>query len=101
MTSRFWAVGILGFLAAAGARGRTIDFARDVQPILSDKCYACHGPDSHARKADLRFDVLDPKIGPFVPREDYSIITPKDPDQSVMIMRITSDDPDVHMPPPK
>src|SRR6187402_1443593 len=77
-----------------------INFARDIQPILSDNCFRCHGPDAHARKGDLRFDVLDPKMGPFAPRDGYAIVTPGSLDDSVMVMRITSDDPDVHMPPP-
>ena len=86
--------------AAAPTTQPQINFARDVQPILSDSCFRCHGPDAHARKGDLRFDILDKKIGPFAPRDGYAIITPGSLDDSVMIMRITSDDPDVHMPPP-
>ncbi|MEO6436164.1 MAG: PSD1 and planctomycete cytochrome C domain-containing protein [Tepidisphaeraceae bacterium] len=78
-----------------------IDFARDVQPILSDKCFLCHGPDGGTRKADLRLDVLDPKLGPFAARDGYAVITPKSLDDSVMVMRITSDDDEVKMPPPK
>ena len=38
----------------------TVDFARDVQPVLADNCYFCHGPDASKRKAHLRFDKLDP-----------------------------------------
>ncbi len=78
-----------------------IDFAREIQPILADNCYFCHGPDKNHRTADLRFDILDPKQGPFAPRDDYSIITPGKLDDSVLIMRLTSDDPDFQMPPPK
>jgi hypothetical protein len=78
-----------------------VDFAREIQPILADNCYFCHGPDKNHRKADLRFDALDPKEGPFAVRDGYSIITPGKLDDSVLIMRLTSDDPDFHMPPPK
>src|SRR5436190_14265556 len=78
-----------------------IDFARDIQPILSENCFFYHGPDAGQRKADLRLDLLDPKQGPMVPRDGYKIITPGDPDESVLVMRITADDPDVHMPPAK
>ncbi len=77
-----------------------VNFARDIQPILADKCYHCHGPDANHRKGDLRWDTLDPKQGPFAPRDGYSIVVPKNLDDSVMVMRITADDPDVQMPPP-
>ena len=40
-----------------------LDFARDVRPILSDKCFACHGPDSAARKGELRIDQRAAAIG--------------------------------------
>jgi hypothetical protein len=87
-------------LGSVGANAQTIDFQRDVQPVLADNCYLCHGPDGGRRKADLRLDMLDPKLGPFAPRDGYSIIAPGDLENSVLVMRITSDDPDVHMPPP-
>src|SRR5256885_1960481 len=83
----------------AGSTEAGLDFAREIQPILSDNCFACHGPDAGKRKADLRFDTLDPKQGPFAPRDGYAIVAPGDLENSVLIMRITSDDADVHMPP--
>src|SRR5688500_15848609 len=92
-------VAFLAFASAALAQAE-VDFARDVQPILSDKCYHCHGPDGGSRKADLRLDVLDKQLGPFAPRDGYAIVMPGSLDDSVLVMRITSDDPDVHMPPP-
>src|SRR5688500_4677390 len=88
------------FLCAASLRAQEINFARDIQPILSDKCYHCHGPDANARKAELRFDVLDPKLGPFAERDGYHVVKPGSLDDSVMVMRITSDDADFKMPPP-
>jgi hypothetical protein len=87
--------------ARASDPNRSLDFARDVQPILSDNCYSCHGHDANKRKADLRLDALDPKLGPFAPRDGYSIIAPGKPDDSVLVARITSDDPEFHMPPPE
>src|SRR4051812_39976706 len=92
------------FGSAEGARAADLkprtDFQREIQPILADNCYHCHGPDAARRKAELRFDTLDPKQGPFAPRDGYAILTPGKLDDSVLIMRITSDDPEVHMPPP-
>nr|MBA2708865.1 DUF1549 domain-containing protein [Gemmatimonadaceae bacterium] len=87
--------------SAADGAGQKVDFARDVQPILSDNCYRCHGPDSGSREADLRLDLPDPKLGPFALRDGYSVIAPGKLDDSVLIMRITSDDSDVKMPPLK
>jgi hypothetical protein len=92
--------GMLGWASRAGAEPK-VDFAREIQPILADNCYFCHGPDKGKRKADLRLDMLDPKQGPFAARDGYSIIAPGKLDDSVLVMRITSDDPDFHMPPPK
>lgn len=69
----------------------SVDYVRDIKPILSDSCYTCHGPDAEARKADVRFDVRDVAIA--------SAIVPGDSASSELIARVTSDDPDVHMPP--
>jgi hypothetical protein len=69
------------------------DFARDVQPILSDYCYQCHGPDPKARKAKLR---LDDPASPF----DRGVIVPGKPAESALVERITSTDPETVMPPP-
>src|SRR5687767_11078110 len=90
---------VVGCCAAAHAADE-IDFARQIQPILSDNCFFCHGPDANQRKADLRLDMLDPKLGPLAERDGYSIIKPGNRDDSVLVMRITSDDDETKMPPP-
>src|SRR5215211_6551427 len=74
-----------------------IDFDREVRPILADNCYECHGPDEKARKAKLR---LDTREGAFRVRDGESVITPGKSAESELIKRITSTDPDEHMPPP-
>jgi hypothetical protein len=76
----------------------SLDFDRDIRPILSENCFACHGPDAKARKADLR---LDRKDDVFRDRGGYAIIVPGDPEASELIQRIQSDDPLEKMPPPK
>ena len=73
-----------------------VRFSRDVLPILSTNCYACHGPDEHERKANLRFDIeADAKAE----HEDGMTIVPGMPDASILMQRILSTDPDVVMPP--
>jgi hypothetical protein len=68
-----------------------ISYNRDVRPILSDNCFACHGPDAEHREADLRLDTF----------EDATTvaIVPGDPDNSEVWARVISDDPDMLMPP--
>lgn len=86
------------FVAAETAWAeRPIDFNRDVRPILSNKCFACHGPDASKRKAGLRLDDADSAT-----HESESgavAVVPGDLDASEMIQRITADDPDNRMPP--
>lgn len=77
-----------------------INFQRDIRPILSDRCFHCHGPDDEAREASLRFDTTDDKEGPFQDHGDYQVITPYDLNRSAIWKRLTTDDPDEMMPPP-
>ncbi len=83
---------------ALAATVKPADFNRDIRPILSDNCYACHGPDEKARKAKLR---LDQKDAAFQKHEDGFVIVPGKPAESKLIERITATDPDDLMPPPK
>ena len=75
-----------------------LQFNRDVRPILSDRCYACHGPDAHSRKAKLRLDRRESALGT---NEEGAAIVPGKPDLSELVYRINVDDPDEIMPPPK
>jgi hypothetical protein len=83
----------LGVVTVSLAQDEPIVFNRDIRPILSEYCFACHGPDSASRKADLRLDQAD------VAAMKKAIIAGK-PDESGVIERILSDDPDAVMPPP-
>jgi hypothetical protein len=74
-----------------------VDFSRDVLPVLSDFCFQCHGPDAHARKAQLRLDTPE---GVFRTRNGVIVVAPGKPAGSELVARITSHDPDVVMPPP-
>jgi Protein of unknown function (DUF1553)/Protein of unknown function (DUF1549)/Planctomycete cytochrome C len=78
--------------------GRPVDFDREIRPILAEHCYACHGPDKQTRKADLR---LDRKGDAFRVRAGIAAIVPAKVEESELIRRVASDDPDEVMPPPK
>lgn len=71
-----------------------VRFNRDIRPLLSSKCYQCHGPDEHDREADLRFDEFSDDL------IDRDVIVPGKPANSELVRRILSDDPDEIMPPP-
>ncbi|MEX2309340.1 MAG: DUF1553 domain-containing protein [Pirellulales bacterium] len=78
----------------ASAEDATLEYNRDVRPILSENCFACHGPDSAARQADLRLDRREVA-------EEMGAIVPSDPDSSEMIRRVLSKDEAERMPPPE
>lgn len=84
-------VGIVGALPAHGAE--KLKYNRDIRPILAENCFACHGPDSASRKANLRLDRREVAI-------ETKAIAPGDAKNSGVIERIFSDDPEVIMPPP-
>src|SRR4030088_857838 len=74
-----------------------IEFNRDIRPILSDKCFNCHGPDAANRKTKLRFDIESGariELG----KGRYAIV-PGDPAQSELVRRIASGDAAIRMPP--
>jgi hypothetical protein len=79
--------------SAAAADAGGISFNRDIRPILSDNCFFCHGPDAGHRQADLRLDLRDGAV-------TAGAIVPGKPDESTLIERIRSGDPDEVMPPP-
>ncbi|MCS7471090.1 PSD1 and planctomycete cytochrome C domain-containing protein [Stieleria sp. ICT_E10.1] len=71
-----------------------ISFNSQIRPILSEYCFACHGPDEETRAADLRLDQREPAV-------DYGAIVEGEPGESLLIDRIESEDPDMLMPPPE
>ena len=68
-----------------------VDFSREIRPILSENCAFCHGPDERTREAGLRLDLADGA---------WSVIEKESSEQSELIQRVVSDDPDEVMPPP-
>src|SRR5438132_6713885 len=77
-----------------GAATNEVQFNRDVRPILSENCYACHGPDKNQRKAKLRLDVREVAL-------EHEAIIPGKPAESKLVQHIFSTDPEEIMPPPK
>ena len=81
---------------AADAPAKKIDFNRDIRSILSNKCYKCHGPDDAERQAELRLETAD---GAAADLGGYAALVPANPNDSELIKRVISDDPDFVMPP--
>src|SRR5438876_8646274 len=70
---------------------QTTDFNRQIRPLLSDNCYACHGPDEKQRKAKLRLDVRESAL-------NGTVLVPGAAARSELYKRITADDPNQRMP---
>ena len=81
---------------AKQASGKGVDFDREIRPILSDKCFTCHGPDAQSRQANLR---LDTKEGAFADRGGYRVIAPGNSASSKLYQKISSNDKSIRMPP--
>ncbi len=79
------------------AHAESIDFNRDIRPILSDKCFRCHGPDEGERQTAFRLDVKEIAFGE-LDNGGYAIV-PGASGESELVSRIISDDPDQRMPP--
>ncbi|MBL8811070.1 MAG: PSD1 domain-containing protein [Planctomycetaceae bacterium] len=87
---------VLVMFSASGLAADEIRFGRDVLPILSANCFACHGPDEHERKGNLRLDIeSDAKT----PHDSGIPVVPGKPDESTIMLRIMSNDPEQVMPP--
>jgi len=77
-----------------------VDFNIHIRPILSDRCFKCHGPDANKRKAGLRLDIADSAYAALKESPGFHAIIPGDPDNSQMFLRISSTDTAEQMPPP-
>ncbi len=77
-----------------------IDFNHHVKPVLSDKCFACHGPDKANQKAGLRLDIAENAYKALKDSGKHPIV-PGKPENSEAIRRILSDNPEIQMPPPE
>lgn len=94
---RFFALLLLATWSVSGSAAE-LDFNRDVRPILSDKCFKCHGPDAKNQKSDFRIDTFEKateNLG------DYAGVVPGNLKESEVHWRLHSDDPVDIMPPPE
>ncbi len=78
-----------------------VSFNRDIRPILSNKCFACHGPDEHDRKSKLRLDRSDGSDGAYREKDGTTALKPGSLEKSELWHRVITDDVDEIMPPPK
>ncbi|MGI9243199.1 MAG: DUF1553 domain-containing protein, partial [Verrucomicrobiales bacterium] len=83
----------------ASGEPASLEFNRDIRPLLSDNCFACHGPDEEGRKSGLRLDVREQALRPA--KSGAVAVVPGEPDDSELLRRIFSTDPDERMPPPE
>jgi hypothetical protein len=87
---------LVGAACAAGAPNDPIQFNRDIRPILSGRCFACHGPDDSKRQSKLRLDLEATAKGDL---GGHAAVVPGDPGSSEMIRRVSSSDLARRMPP--
>lgn len=87
---------LLAFLWVAAAPASDVDYNRDIRPILSENCFACHGPDEESRQAELRLDIPE---AAFAARDGMPALKPGKPSESQVWLRVNSEDADLRMPP--
>ncbi len=100
---------ITGFILSCNNNGVTsnntlpeiVSYNFHIRPILSDKCFACHGPDANKRKANFRLDIEDSAFAPLKETKGAWAIVRGKPEQSELFKRITSTDPEYQMPSPE
>ena len=97
-----WCLGIIMIHGCQSDRGSgsQVSFNKHIRPILSDKCFACHGPDANKREADLRLDLEETSRKKLESGEGYAIV-PGDLNNSLLFSRVHSEDPTYMMPPPE
>ena len=82
-------------------RQSAVSYNRDIRPLLSDKCFMCHGPDGNKRRVGLRLDLPSGAYGELQKNKGHFAIVPGSPEKSELIRRIESTDPSVLMPLPE
>ncbi|NBR85793.1 MAG: DUF1553 domain-containing protein [Proteobacteria bacterium] len=93
------AVVLLAPLAAPAASAGKLQYNRDIKPLLSDNCFACHGPDANTRKAKLRLDTKEGFFGQT--KSEGPLLVPGQPEKSALFKRLVTKDQGDLMPPPE
>ncbi|MEC8943141.1 MAG: DUF1549 domain-containing protein, partial [Verrucomicrobiota bacterium] len=93
------AAGVLLLVPGAWAKPGSLQFNRDIRPLLSDNCFQCHGPDEEARKSELRLDGREQALQPA--KSGKVAVAPRHPGRSELVRRIFATDRDDLMPPPE
>ena len=93
--------GVIDLAKAKKEKENLISYNRDIRPILSDKCFSCHGPDVSKIKAGLRLDLPASAFAELEKNKGHFAIVPGNPDKSELIKRISSNDPGIMMPMPE
>lgn len=86
------------FLASPWAQG-AVDFNREIRPLLSDRCFSCHGPDANKRESGLRLDTPEGAVAKL--KSGKRAVVPGKPQESELVARIKHTDPEEQMPPAK
>ncbi len=85
----------------ASHENKGVSFNYDIKPILSDRCFACHGPDANKREAELRLDKPESAFAALAENPGHYALVAGDAEESEVYHRITSTDPEMMMPPPE
>ncbi len=97
--ARAAAATLVALMVPAWTQAAEIQFNRDIRPLLSENCLACHGPDPGSRKAGLRLDTQESLFG--ATKSEGAVVVPGKPEESALWKRIVQADPDELMPPPE
>ena len=93
--------GVIDLAKAKKEKESLISYNRDIRPVLSDKCFSCHGPDVSKVKAGLRLDLPASAFAELEKNKGHFAIVPGNPDKSELIKRVSSNDPGIMMPMPE
>jgi hypothetical protein len=89
------------FTSGRTKKEKPISYNKDIRPLLSDRCFSCHGPDVNKMKAGLRLDKAETAFAELVKNKGHYAIVPGSPEKSELIRRIESSDPQIMMPQPE